>query len=214
MSTKGIDEMKLIDLTGQKFGRLTVIERAENSKQRRAQWFCKCDCGNSIVVRSAELLRGNTHSCGCFKKQRISETHTTHGMKGTKIYRIWCGMIQRCTNPNNPKYKDYGERGIKVCERWLNFENFYEDISKLLHFGEKCYSLDRINNNGNYEPSNLRWATSKMQCRNKSNNRLVEYEGNLITLTEASELSGINYGTLRSRYKQGDRGDKLFRPVR
>ena len=124
-------------------------------------------------------------------------------------------MKQRCYNPNNKRYKDWGARGIKVCDRWKDsFENFYEDVSTLEHFGEKGYSLDRINNNGNYEPDNVRWADKKTQGRNRRTNHIVEYQGQKMCLKDAAEKSGINYEALRGRYKRGDRGERLFRPVK
>lgn len=168
--------MKLIDLTGQKFGRLTVIERAGKTNHGAAKWACRCDCGNETVVIGDELRKGNTASCGCYAKEKAIETakryiagkNKSHGKAGTPIYKEWSEMKRRCLNPKDNSFKNYGDRGITVCERWRNsFEAFYEDVSKLPHFGEKGYSLDRINNNGNYEPNNVRWATAKQQANNR-----------------------------------------------
>lgn len=214
---------KVIDLTGNTYGRLTVlgldhVEKVKNGSV--VYWRCRCSCENQtiVTVRTGNLKSGHTQSCGCFQKERavdaVTEANTKHGMTGKPIHKTWKHINQRCTNPNNPQYPSYGGRGIKVCERWLKFENFYEDVSKLPHFGEKGYTLDRIDNNKGYEPSNVRFATPKEQARNRRSNAIVEYEGEQMTLAEAAELSGINYYTLCSRYKRGLRGDELFAPVK
>lgn len=200
---------KFIDLTGMKFGRLTVIERApENTKDGHPRWLCKCECGNTCVVDGKNLRRGDTKSCGCLYGQN-------HEMSHSKIYRTWKDIKTRCFSPNCKNYHNYGGRGITMFPEWINdFQKFYDYVSKLPHFGEEGYTLDRINNDGNYEPDNLRWADSKTQRRNRRNNIIVEYQGRKMTLSEAAELSGINYDTLIRRYRAGDRGERLFRPVR
>ena len=205
-------EKFLEDLIGQKFGRLTVIERSEN-KGGRTAWKCRCDCGNESVVVATNLKRGKVNSCGCLNKEKLHE-RSKHGMKGTPIYGVWRNIKNRCLNSNVKKYEDYGGRGIKICDEWIdNFQAFYDYVSKLEHYGEEGYTLDRINNNGNYEPNNLRWADKKTQARNKRNNRIVEYNGEKMSLPEAAELSGIDFRTLWARMKRGDTGDRLFRPV-
>lgn len=156
--------MKLIDLTGERFGRLTVIKRVENDKSFGSKWLCKCDCGNECVVFSNNLRRGNTTSCGCV----AIESRTTHNKWGTKVYRTYDHMKQRCYNPNSNGYKYWGGRGIKICDEWLNsFDAFYNYVSKLPHYGEEGRSIDRINNDGDYEPNNVRWATKSEQNANK-----------------------------------------------
>lgn len=197
------------DLTGQKFGRLTVIERAEN-KGRYTCWKCRCDCGNEVVVQGTSLKSGATRSCGCLRNEG---NHYTHGMRHTRIYRIYYGMINRTTNPNATGYKNWGGRGITVCERWLKFKNFLEDVKDLPHCGEKGYSIDRINNEKGYEPDNVRFVTRTEQNRNRRNNILVEFQNRLVTLGELSEITGVAWTTLKDRYKRGDRGDYLVRPV-
>ena len=159
--------MVLIDLTGQRFGKLIVIERAPN-QGRNTMWKCQCDCGSITTTRSDSLRSNMTRSCGCL----IGEVNSTHGMSrgdGSYLYEIWKHMRYRCTNPNNHAWKDYGGRGIIVCERWMDsFENFYEDMG---HRPSPNHSIDRIDNNGNYDPTNCRWATASQQQQNKRNNR-------------------------------------------
>lgn len=156
--------MRLIDLTGQKFNKLTVIERVENRGEKVA-WLCRCDCGNLTIATSSDLKRNNTKSCGCLN---LKPSNLRHGRCGEFIYQTYCNMRTRCNNKNNKSYKNYGGRGIKVCDEWNgNFKEFYDHVSQLPHFAEPGYTLDRINNNGNYEPGNVRWATAKEQVHNR-----------------------------------------------
>lgn len=202
--------MKLIDLKGQKFGKLTVVERA-GSKNGQAAWHCKCDCGNMVVICGGNLRNGGTTSCNCRKKEG---NRKTHGMSYDPIFNIYRGMIRRTTNPKYKQYRDYGGRGITVYPDWVqDFQAFYDYVSKLPHFGEKGYSLDRIDNNGNYEPGNLRWATKAEQNRNTRQNVLVEYQNCSVTLSELSKFTGIPYPTLQRRYHHGDRAERLIRPI-
>lgn len=160
------------DLTGQRFSMLTAVQKVGRTKQGNALWECKCDCGKTCIVRSNDLKSGNSKSCGCFKRSLSSARMTKHGMTGTKIHDLWCNIKQRCSCKNNTQFASWGGRGITVCEEWKNnFEAFYEYVSKLPHFGEKGYSLDRINNDGNYAPGNVRWATAKEQANNRRNSK-------------------------------------------
>lgn len=207
---------KLKNLIGQRFGRLTVIERAENNKNGHVCWKCRCDCGVKIVVDGGSLRNGDTKSCGCLKIEKASGRLFRHGLRRSRIYKIWANMKTRCFNPNNSKYPRYGGRGITVYPAWIDdFQAFYDYVSKLEHFGEKGYSLDRIDNNGNYEPENLRWANAKTQrCNQQDALMVVLYNNKKVVLKDAARLSGINYNTLYSRYCRGDMEEKLFRPVR
>ena len=193
------------DLTGKKFGRLTVLEYYGNDKYRRAKWVCKCDCGNIKIVRAEYLKNGGIVSCGCYRKERIAECNTTHNL--IENHRNTCcryyNIISRCHDENDKRYDDYGGRGIKVCDRWRDdIRNFYDDVSKLEHFEEDGYSLDRIDNDGDYELNNVRWATIKEQNLNKRNTIICEYHGETRTLLEWSEIFDISYNILYQRVKR------------
>ena len=203
------------DLTGMKFGRLTVIERTENSESGKTRWLCRCDCGKEIVVCGCNLKNNHTQSCGCIHHEVVSRVFGTHHMSQSRIYSIWVNIKTRCLNHKAVNYHNYGGRGITICNEWQNdFQAFYDYVSKLEHFNEKGYSLDRINNNGNYEPNNLRWADLKTQSRNTRANLIVIYKGKSMPLIDAAELSGIAFPTLWARVRNGDTGDRLFRPVK
>lgn len=208
---------KFQDLTGRVFGRLTV-EGIDHKVPRQPHgsiiyWRCRCDCGNVITTSADSLRNSGVKSCGCLRREKNSKTQTKHGMAHTKIYSTWENMMRRCYSPKHKSYLRYGARGIIVCERWHNFEKFFEDVSQMEHFGEIGYTLDRRDNNSNYEPENVRFATRKEQNRNTNRNILVEFEGELMALSAAAELTGLNYGTLRDRYYKGERGANLFRPI-
>lgn len=156
---------KLNDFTNKRFGNLIVISRFEHNDQfNKPQWLCKCDCGKETVVSARRLKSGNTKSCGCLRKINHYKKYTNKNMK---YYQRWKTMKSRCYNTNSTNYKNWGGRGISVCDEWKNnFKAWYDYVSKLPHFGEKGYSLDRINNDGNYEPGNVRWATHREQYLN------------------------------------------------
>lgn len=150
-----------IDLKSHKFSRLTVVKYVGN-----ARWLCKCDCGNEKVVYRGDLKNGATQSCGCLQKERTSQSNSKHRLHDTRLYNIWCGMKQRCKYKKHVAYKNYGGRGIAICEAWSNdFKTFYE-WSMDNGYSDNL-TIDRINNDGNYEPSNCRWTTPKEQFKNQ-----------------------------------------------
>ena len=190
------------DLANKKFNRLTVIKYSHSDERGEAHWVCKCDCGNMRTVRGSCLRMGRSQSCGCYRKENNSKRMlgtkicVTHGMSKTRFHEIWCGMIDRCNNKNNQAYHNYGGRGIKVCKKWLVFDNFKNDM---LSTYKKGLTLDRINNNKGYGSSNCRWATQKQQLRNTRRNRT--YRGKC--MTEWAELVGIGPKTLHKRLVLG-----------
>lgn len=156
------------DLTGKRFGKLTVTERVfdEKSKQRSAIWSCICDCGNTRIVRSKHLKDGTARACKACAREEGIKKHTIHGMTNTRLFNIWSGMLVRCNCPNDARYRYYGGRGISVCDEWSkSFISFYE--WSMANGYTDSLSIDRIDNDGNYEPSNCRWATAKQQANNK-----------------------------------------------
>lgn len=195
---------KVKDLAGQRFGRLVVLYDTGERKSRNVVWRCKCDCGNEVDVAGYSLTSGNTTSCGCYNRERSVEANTVHGMnrQGERhpVYAAWSRMLQRCENPNNKRYKDYGGRGIRVCEEWHDAKVFIEWA--LSHGWREGLSIDRIDNNGNYEPGNCRWATLREQARNKRSNRLITFNGKTQSLAAWAEEMGINSSALRYRIYQ------------
>ena len=264
---------KLIDLTGQKFGRLTVICRGEDltpkSGGRKVRWCCKCDCGNDALVTTQNLLRGVTKSCGCFardydrntfttdmtgwvmkehgvedskvrvinlykfdkngaewncvcecgkvfiangkeirsghtlscgclKVERTISAHTTHGESASRLYKIYAGMKDRCYNKNNKRYDIYGQKGIKICDEWLNSYEAFRDWAMSNGYKEDL-TIDRINSNGNYCPDNCRWTTAEVQANNTSRNHLLTYDGETKTMSQWAKEVGLSYYTLRNR---------------
>ena len=193
---------KAIDMTGMKIGRLTVISRADNTNQNKAQWLCVCDCGNKVIVSRRHLKDFSTVSCGCYRSELAKENNSTHKMKGTRIYRIWSGIKDRCCNQNSKYWYRYGARGITVCDEWKNsFEQFYQ--WSLDNGYRDNLTLDRIDNNKGYYTDNCRWATYKEQENNRSNNRILEYEGETHTISQWSEIVGIEQRLISQRLYYG-----------
>lgn len=182
--------MLSVDLQGQRFGHLIVL--TSDRRRGRKAWLCQCECGNRTVVITADLNSGNIKGCGCLVR--------LHGMSKTRAHRTWRLMLTRCFNSHERSWKLYGGRGIKVCDRWKqSFLNFYGDMGD----PPPGMSIDRINNDGNYEPENCRWATAKEQARNKSSSRLLSYGGKTQSMAAWAEERGIRLGTLHARLVRG-----------
>lgn len=193
------------DITGKRFGRLTPLGPVGRTKLGSIEWLCGCACGNTAVVTCAHLRSGHTQSCGCISTEiRQSNFPTTHGMSDDPLYRTWSGIVQRCTNKNQPRYSDYGGRGISVYEEWrFSFESFHAYVSRLPHCGEKGYTLDRIDNDRSYEPGNLRYATRSEQNRNTRKNHMISHNGETKCLVEWSEITGLEAETIAIRLQAG-----------
>ncbi len=190
---------KFQDLTEQKFGRLIVIKKVENIKDRTA-WLCKCECGNLIKATGRSLKGESTKSCGCLQREKAKEINLKHGKRQHKLYATWQNIKSRCFNKNNKSYKFYGDRGIKVYEEWKdNFESFY--VWAINNGYKENLSIDRIDNNGNYEPKNCRWVDRKIQGRNKRNNYQITYKNETHCLSEWAEITGILRTTIKRRYE-------------
>lgn len=205
--------MKLIDRVGLRYGKLVVVDRAPNKSEAdtNARWNCLCDCGKSTVAYGQDLGRGLNKSCGCAAKNRIADygrQNRTHGMSRTLTYRVWYSMKKRCKNPKDIRFKHYGGRGIIYCERWEKFENFISDMGH----PEAGLSLDRINNNGNYEPSNCRWATKREQSNNRRTGVKLTYNDVTLSISEWARALNICVSTFRDRMTAGFADEKLFSP--
>lgn len=207
------DKSKVHDLTGQKFGLLTVIGLAETDT-RKTYWVCKCDCGNMKTVRSDSLLCGAIKSCGCIKRKQdevnLTKNHR-HKMSGTRIYSEWQGMQGRCYNKGSARYADWGGRGIEVCEQWRNsFESFY--TWAMANGYQDNLTIDRIDNNGNYCPENCRWVGQQEQCRNRRSNINITIGNSTRTLMEWCEIFQVDYTNVNARYHRNKNAtiDYLF----
>lgn len=203
------------DLTGRKFGRLTVVQYV-GSNDGNAQWLCFCDCGSECAVAATDLTRRTrvgTKSCGCHRSDKARERVTTHGKTLTPEYSSWRAMIQRCYNPKNVTWNRYGGRGITVCARWRNsFEAFLSDMG---YRPSTRHSIERLDNNGHYDPGNCKWATIKEQARNTSKAIRVEFNGRTQCISEWAEQVGISKRTIWNRLRSGWSVERaLTEPVR
>ena len=196
-----------LDLTSQRFGRWTVISKvAEKNFRGEIRWNCVCDCGTQKTVLAGSLRKQISVSCGCYSADRTRK----HGMEGTATYNCWANLLTRCRNVHNRQYNDYGGRGISVCERWHSFENFLADM------GEKPegFSIDRINNDGDYEPGNCRWASYRQQINNRRNTPMVMYQGETMAVSFLADKVGIRRKLLLDRIRRGLSIEDAISPIR
>lgn len=200
-----------IDLTGEQFGHLTVIKQVQNIKY--TSWECRCSCGNIATITTNSLRTKKTKSCGCLSREVTKKRMTTHGMYGSPEHRAWRHMKERCYNPNAKDFKNYGARGIKVCKKWRkSFMAFFNYIGKKPH---KNFSIDRINNNGNYCPGNVRWTNRKTQANNSRRNCLITIDGVTKNIIQWAETMGISKLTICNRLHMGWPHEKaILHPVR
>lgn len=210
--------MRFRDLSGQRFGRLFVCERAPDHVKtnggHQTTFRCLCDCGNTTVVLAYNLKNGHTTSCGCLGAERRGESKRTHGGSRTRLHGIWAKMKQRCLNPNDARYQDYGGRGIQICDEWVNNYDSFQNWAVASGYAPDL-TLDRIDNDGNYQPSNCRWVTKREQSNNTRKNRHIEHDGESHTLAEWSRITGVNALTIAYRLNVGwSVSDALFTPVR
>lgn len=190
------------DLTGAKFGRWTVLgiasTRTTRTGQKQKYLVCRCECGTKKEVQYGHLRSGRTISCGCWKKESAALQKRVHGGRHTPIYEVWTQMLQRCENQNNKGFHRYGGRGITVCERWHDFANFQADNAAQYAPG---LTIDREDNDGNYEPGNVRWVPNKVNSRNQQRTIRVDWGGALVPLNELAEAHGVKLLTAYARYR-------------
>lgn len=201
--------MQRKDITGKKFHRLTVIEYAGN-KRTSAQWLCLCDCGKQVIVVGTKLRSGHTKSCSCSQKEITSQHFKKHGMVNSRTYGSWRAMRERCGNPNNIGYKDYGGKGIEVCDRWKNsFSNFLKDMGER---PSNKHTIDREEYTKNYSPENCRWATYLEQAGNTSRNVWIEYNGEKMIMSDWARKFKINPSRISIAHKNG-KAKELFNRI-
>lgn len=199
----------MIDMSGETHGNWRVIGGDGTDERGEAKWLCECSCGSIKSVLGSSLRNGRSRSCGCLRRQMRKESATVHGKSNTKLYNIWRGMRQRCGAAYSHAFKWYGQRGIAVCKEWDEFETFYK--WSMENGYSEGLSLDRINNDGDYEPDNCRWTAQETQSRNRSNNINITYNGETHCLWDWAKITGIKPGTLYYRYHAGKAVDEIFK---
>jgi hypothetical protein len=197
-----------LHLIGRTFGLLTVVAQSERRVSKSIMWLCRCACGSESLVRGSSPLQGTIRSCGCGISM-AARVPRTHGLTRSFLYPRWRGIKGRCLNPNHKAYGNYGGRGIKICEEWKSsFRSFWDDVSPTYFIGAE---LERIDNNGHYEPTNTKWVDHQTQNRNKRTNHIVTINGTPKTLIEWSEMSGIKANTILTRMRRGWPPERLLK---
>lgn len=197
---------RLIDMVGLVFGRLVVLEQEGNQKTGGAMWRCRCTCGTEVVVYGRSLRTGNSRSCGCARRETCAaimrERHTTHGLSSSVEFRIWTGIKTRCFNDRSREYRNYGGRGITMCRRWIeSFADFYADMGPR---PSSLHSIERKENDSDYEPDNCIWAVIAVQASNRRTNRRIEHRGERLTLAQWARRRGFASGTtITGRLQRG-----------
>lgn len=189
---------KTIDLKGKQFGKLTVLKKNGKSKNRHCLWLCLCECGNETTMRSDSLRSGDVKSCGCYKIEKA----TTHGLRKTKLYRLWAGIKNRCYNKNEPTYKNYGGRGIKVCSDWFSDARAFCEWARANGW-KPGLTIDRVDNDGDYTPSNCRFVTHAINSRNTRSTRIIKYQDQAMCISEWARFLGMRVHTLWHRLNRG-----------
>lgn len=197
------------NISGLRSGRLVALHTSASPMLWNSSWVCQCDCGSTSLVIAGNLKSGGTKSCGCILKEKLTARNSTgrkHGLSKTSIYRTWKGMLSRCYNKNSEAYQNYGGRGITVCDEWLAIENFLADMGQR---PSEHHSIERLDNNVGYSKQNCVWATDVEQNRNRRNTVYVVLDGVEMTMREASDITLINYATMRARHYKGKTTEAL-----
>lgn len=208
-----------VQMVGRQFGRLVVLHQTPSDRQSSGagkrthrRWMCRCACGSYVDTCGTSLRLGRSKSCGCLSADVTKARSTTHGKSESVEFRIWAAMRARCTNPNSSDYESYGGRGTRVCDRWLQFENFLDDMGLR---PESNFSIDRIDNKGHYEPSNCRWATRQQQANNRTTNIVICFRDRKLTVAGWARETGLSYKALIQRYHAGWTPERMLtEPVR
>ena len=190
------------DRTGERFGRLVAVARVGASKSRNVRWLCRCDCGSDVTVSSSALVAGATRSCGCLRTDLASERKKTHGLSGTRAFKAWDNARRRCYQPKDKRFPKYGGRGIGMCQRWRDdFASFYEDMGEC----PPGMTIERIDVDGDYEPSNCKWADRNEQAMNRRSRVQMELNGEKLCLAEYCRRTGDSYSALKTKLYRASR---------
>jgi hypothetical protein len=197
------------DISGKKFARLTAIKNVGVDKNKNSLWEFRCDCGVTVIALKGNVTSGKTSSCGCLRNERIREANSTHGLSGSRLYKIWGNMVHRCHNSTDARYQDYGGRGIRVCAEWLNNPAAFVSWALLNGYGADL-TLERQDNDKGYCPDNCRWTTREAQTRNKRSNHVINTPLGVMCIVDAAKRAGVKCSTLRNRIWNGKPYDDLL----